>query len=146
MSKSPPRHLDQTVAKWAVANDDHVLKGPEAALLTVLDSKEFSILDYDIVMRRARQAQAQTIRLLIGQLGHAIGRVLNAIWATLSDQKRGIRASRYQDGLIRSLPDHLLRDIGIEPPIRLQTRTNQFQSPLEFQTWLAYNQTFWRNW
>ena len=144
MSKSPPRHLDQTVAKWTVANDDHVLKGPEAALLTVLDSKEFSILDYDIVMRRARQAQAQTIRLLIHQLGHAVGRVLNAIWATLSDQKRGIRASRYQDGLIRSLPDHLLRDIGIEPPIRLQTRTNQFQSPLEFQTWLAYNQTFWR--
>ena len=144
MSKSPPRYLDQTVAKWAVANDDHVLKGPEAALLTVLDSKEFSILDYDIVMRRARKAQAQEIRLLIGQLGHAIGRVLNAIWATLSDQKRGIRASRYQDGLIRSLPDHLLRDIGIEPPIRLQTRTSQFQSPLEFQTWLAYNQTFWR--
>jgi|TARA_B110000263_G_C14910704_1_gene330252 hypothetical protein len=144
MSKSPPRYLDQTVAKWAVANDDHVLKGPEAALLTVLDSKEFSILDYDIVMRRARKAQAQEIRLLIGQLGHAIGRVLNAIWATLSGQKRGIRASRYQDGLIRSLPDHLLRDIGIEPPIRLQTRTNQFQSPLEFQTWLAYNQTFWR--
>ena len=144
MSKSPPRYLDQTVAKWAVANDDHVLKGPEAALLTVLDSKEFSFLDYDIVMRRARKAQAQEIRLLIGQLGHAIGRVLNAIWATLSDQKRGIRASRYQDGLIRSLPDHLLRDIGIEPPIRLQTRTNQFQSPLEFQTWLAYNQTFWR--
>ena len=144
MSKSPPRYLDQTVAKWAVANDDHVLKGPESALLTVLDSKEFSILDYDIVMRRARKAQAQEIRLLIGQLGHAIGRVLNAIWATLSDQKRGIRASRYQDGLIRSLPDHLLRDIGIEPPIRLQTRTNQFQSPLEFQTWLAYNQTFWR--
>ena len=144
MSKSPPRHLDQTVAKWTVANDDHVLKGPQAALLTVLDSKEFSILDYDIVMRRARKAQAQEIRLLIGQLGHAIGRVLNAIWATLSDQKRGIRASRYQDGLIRSLPDHLLRDIGIEPPIRLQTRTNQFQSPLEFQTWLAYNQTFWR--
>ena len=144
MSKSPPRYLDQTVAKWAVANDDHVLKGPEAALLTVLDSKEFSILDYDIVMRRARKAQAQEIRLLIGQLGHAIGRVLNAIWATLSDQIRGIRASRYQDGLIRSLPDHLLRDIGIEPPIRLQTRTNQFQSPLEFQTWLAYNQTFWR--
>jgi len=144
MSKSPPRYLDQTVAKWAVANDDHVLKGPEAALLTVLDSKEFSILDYDIFMRRARKAQAQEIRLLIGQLGHAIGRVLNAIWATLSGQKRGIRASRYQDGLIRSLPDHLLRDIGIEPPIRLQTRTNQFQSPLEFQTWLAYNQTFWR--
>ena len=144
MSKSPPRYLDQTVAKWAVANDDHVLKGPEAALLTVLDSKEFSILDYDIVMRRARKAQAQEIRLLIGQLGHAIGRVLNAIWATLSGQKRGIRASRYQDGLIRSLPDHLLRDIGIEPPIRLQTRTSQFQSPLEFQTWLAYNQTFWR--
>ena len=144
MTKSPPRYLDQTVAKWAVANDDHVLKGPEAALLTVLDSKEFSILDYDIVMRRARKAQAQEIRLLIGQLGHAIGRVLNAIWATLSGQKRGIRASRYQDGLIRSLPDHLLRDIGIEPPIRLQTRTNQFQSPLEFQTWLAYNQTFWR--
>ena len=144
MSKSPPRYLDQTVAKWAVANDDHVLKGPEAALLTVLDSKEFSILDYDIVMRRARKAQAQEIRLLIGQLGHAIGRVLNAIWATLSGQKRGIRASRYQDGLIRSLPDHLLRDIGIEPPIRLQTRTNQFQSPLEFQTCLAYNQTIWR--
>ena len=118
MSKSPPRYLDQTVAKWAVANDDHVLKGPQAALLTVLDSKEFSILDYDIVMRRARKAQAQEIRLLIGQLGHAIGRVLNAIWATLSGQKRGIRASRYQDGLIRSLPDHLLRDIGIEPPIR----------------------------
>ena len=144
MSKSPPRYLDQTVAKWAVANDDHVLKGPEAALLTVLDSKEFSILDYDIVMRRARQAQAQTIRLLIHQLGHAVGRVLNAIWATLSDQKRGIRASRYQDGLIRSLPDHLLRDIGIEPPSRFQTPVSQFQSPLEFQTWLAYNQTFWR--
>ena len=144
MSKSPPRHLDQTVAKWTVANDDHVLKGPEAALLTVLDSKEFSILDYDIVMRRARKAQAQEIRLLIGQLGHAIGRVLNAIWATLSGQKRGIRASRYQDGLIRSLPNHLLRDIGIEPPSRFQTPASQFQSPLEFQTWLAYNQTFWR--
>ena len=144
MSKSPPRYLDQTVAKWAVANDDHVLKGPEAALLTVLDSKEFSILDYDIVMRRARKAQAQEIRLLIGQLGHAIGRVLNAIWATLSGQKRGIRASRYQDGLIRSLPDHLLRDIGIEPPSRFQAPVSQFQSPLEFQTCLAYNQTIWR--
>jgi len=71
MSKSPPRYLDQTVAKWTVANDDHVLKGPEAALLTVLDSKEFSILNYDIAMRRGRQAQAQTIRLLVGQLGRA---------------------------------------------------------------------------
>ena len=144
MSKSPPQYLDQTVAKWTDANDDHVLKGPEAALLTVLDSKEFSILDYDIVMRRARQAQAQEIRLLIGQLGRAIGRVLNALWVNPFDKYRGMRAQRHQSELIRSLPDHLLRDIGIEPPSRFQTQTSQFQSPLEFQTWLAYNQTFWR--
>ena len=144
MSKSPPRHLDQTVAKWTVANDDHVLKGPQAALLTVLDSKEFSILDYHIVMRRARQAQAQEIRLLIGQLGRAIGRVLNALWVNPFDKYRGMRAQRHQSELIRSLPDHLLRDIGIEPPSRFQTQTSQFQSPLEIQTWLAYNQTFWR--
>ena len=137
MSKSPPQYLDQTVAKWTDANDDHVLKGPEAALLTVLDSKEFSILDYDIVMRRARQAQAQEIRLLIGQLGRAIGRVLNALWVNPFNKYRGMRAQRHQSELIRSLPDHLLRDIGIEPP-------SQFQSPLEIQTWLAYNQTFWR--
>ena len=144
MSKSPPRHLDQTVAKWTVANDDHVLKGPQAALLTVLDSKEFSILDYDIVMRRARQAQAQTIRLLIGQLGRAIGRVVNALWVTPFNKNREMRALRHQSELIRSLPDRLLRDIGIEPPSRFQRQTSQFQSPLEFQTWLAYNQTFWR--
>jgi uncharacterized protein YjiS (DUF1127 family) len=144
MSKSPPRYLDQTVAKWTVANDDHILKGPEAALLTVLDSKEFSILDYHIVMRRARQAQAQEIRLLIGQLGRAIGRVLNALWVNPFDKYRGMRAQRHQSELIRSLPDHLLRDIGIEPPSRFQTQTSQFQSPLEIQTWLAYNQTFWR--
>jgi len=144
MSKSPPRHLDQTVAKWTVANDDHVLKGPQAALLTVLDSKEFSILDYHIVMRRARQAQAQEIRLLIGQLGRAIGRVLNALWVNPFDKYRGMRAQRHQSELIRSLPDHLLRDIGIEPPSRFQTQTSQFQSPLEIQPWLAYNQTFWR--
>ena len=144
MSKSPPRYLDQTVAKWAVANDDHVLKGPEAPLLTVLDSKEFSILDYDIVMRRARQAQAQTIRLLIHQLGRAVGRILNALWVNPFNKNRGMRAHRYQNELIRSLPDHLLRDIGIEPPSRFQTPVSQFQSPLEFQTWLAYNQTFWR--
>ena len=137
MSTSPPRHLDQTVAKWTVANDDHVLKGPQAALLPVLDSKEFSILDYDIVMRRARQAQAQTIRLLLGQLGRAIGRVVNALWVNPFNKKREMRALRHQSELIRSLPDRLLRDIGIEPPSR-------FQSPLEFQTWLAYNQTFWR--
>ena len=137
MSKSPPQYLDQTVAKWTDANDDHVLKGPEAALLTVLDSKEFSILDYHIVMRRARQAQAQEIRLLIGQLGRDIGRVLNALWVNPFDKYRGMRAQRHQSELIRSLPDHLLRDIGIEPP-------SQFQSPLEIQTWLAYNQTFWR--
>ena len=137
MSKSPPQYLDQTVAKWTDANDDHVLKGPEAALLTVLDSKEFRFLDYDIVMRRARQAQAQEIRLLIGQLGRAIGRVLNALWVNPFNKYRGMRAQRHQSELIRSLPDHLLRDIGIEPPSR-------FQSPLEIQTWLAYNQTFWR--
>ena len=144
MSKSPPQYLDQTVAKWTDANDDHVLKGPEAALLTVLDSKEFSILDYDIVMRRARQAQAQEIRLLIDQLVRAIGRVLNALWVNPFNKYRGMRAQRHQSELIRSLPDHLLRDIGIEPPSRFQTQTSQFQSPLEIQTWLAYNQTFWR--
>ena len=144
MSKSPPRHLDQTVAKWTVANNDHVLKGPQAALLTVLDSKEFSILDYDIVMRRARQAQAQPIRLLIGQLGRAIGRVVNALWVNPFNKNREMRALRHQSELIRSLPDRLLRDIGIEPPSRFQRQTSQFQSPLEFQTWLAYNQTFWR--
>ena len=144
MSKSPPRHLGQTVAKWTVANDDQVLKGPQAALLTVLDSKEFSILDYDIVMRRARQAQAQTIRLLIGQLGRAIGRVVNALWVNPFNKNREMRALRHQSELIRSLPDRLLRDIGIEPPSRFQRQTSQFQSPLELQTWLAYNQTFWR--
>jgi uncharacterized protein YjiS (DUF1127 family) len=137
MSKSPPRHLDQTVAKWTLAHNDHVLKGPEAALLTVLDSKEFSILDYDIVMRRGRQAQAQAMRQFICQLGRAAGHVLNALWVNPVNKYRVIRAHRHQGELIRSLPDHLLRDIGIEPPSR-------FQSPLEFQTWLAYNQTFWR--
>ena len=144
MSKSPPQYLDQTLAKWTDANDDHVLKGPEAALLTVLDSKEFSILDYHIVMRRARQAQAQEIRLLIGQLGRAIGRVVNALWVNPFNKNREMRALRHQSELIRSLPDRLLRDIGIEPPSRFQRQTSQFQSPLEFQTWLAYNQTFWR--
>ena len=143
MSKSPPQYLDQTVAKWTAANDEHVLKGPESALLTVLDSKEF-ILDYDIVMRRAHQAQAQAIRLLVGQLGRAVSRVIKALWANLVDKHRGTRAYRQRDQLIRSLPSHLLRDIGIEPPSRFQTHSSQFQSPQGFQTWLAYHQTFWR--
>ena len=143
MSKSPPRFLDQTVAKWTAANDEHVLKGPESALLTVLDSKEF-ILDYDIVMRRAHQAQAQAIRLLVGQLGRAVSRVIKALWANLVDKHRGTRAYRQRDQLIRSLPSHLLRDIGIEPPSRFQTHSSQFQSPQGFQTWVAYHQTFWR--
>jgi hypothetical protein len=136
MSKSPPRFLDQTVAKWTAANDEHVLKGPESALLTVLDSKEF-ILDYDIVMRRAHQPQAQAIGLFVGQLGRAVSRVINALWANPVDKHRRTRAYRQRDQLIRSLPSHLLRDIGIEPP-------SQFQSPQGFQTWLAYHQTFWR--
>ena len=144
MSKSPPRFLDQTVAKWTAANDEHVLKGPESALLTVLDSKEFSILDYDIVMRRAHRAQAQAIRLFVGQLGRAVSRVIKALWANLVDKHRGTRAYRQRDQLIRSLPSHLLRDIGIEPPSRFQTHSSQFQSPQGFQTWLAYHQTFWR--
>ena len=143
MSKSPPQYLDQTVAKWTAANDEHVLKGPESALLTVLDSKEF-ILDYDIVMRRAHQAQAQAIRLLVGQLGRAVSRVIKALWANLVDKHRGTRAYRQRDQLIRSLPSHLLRDIGIEPPSRFQTHSSQFQSPQGFQTWVAYHQTFWR--
>ena len=143
MSKSPPQYLDQTVAKWTAANDEHVLKGPESALLTVLDSKEF-ILDYDIVMRRAHQAQAQAIRLLVGQLGRAVSRVINALWANPVDKHRRTRAYRQRDQLIRSLPSHLLRDIGIEPPSRFQTHSSQFQSPQGFQTWLAYHQTFWR--
>ena len=144
MSKSPPRYLDQTVAKWTAANDEHVLKGHESALLTVLDSKEFSFLDYDIVMRRAHQAQAQAIRLLVGQLGRAVSRVINALWANPVDKHRRTRAHRQRDQLIRSLPSHLLRDIGIEPPSRFQTHSSQFQSPQGFQTWLAYHQTFWR--
>ncbi len=89
MSKSPPRHLDQTVAKWTLANDDHVLKGPEA------------------------------------------------LWVAPVGKYRDTHARSYQAELIRSLPDHLLRDIGIEPPSR-------FQSPLEIQTRLAYNQTSWQ--
>ncbi len=137
MSKSPPRHLDQTVAKWTLANDDHVLKGPEAALLTVLDSKEFSILDYDIVVRRGRQAQAQAMRRFICQLGRIVGRVFTALWVAPVGKYRDTHARSYQAELIRSLPDHLLRDIGIEPPSR-------FQSPLEIQTRLAYNQTSWQ--
>ena len=144
MSKSPPQSLDQTVAKWTAANDEHVLKGPESALLTVLDSKEFSFLDYDIVMRRAHQAQAQAIGLFVGQLGRAVSRVIKALWANLVDKHRGTRAYRQRDQLIRSLPSHLLRDIGIEPPSRFQTHSSQFQSPQGFQTWLAYHQTFWR--
>jgi len=144
MSKSPPQYLDQTVAKWTAANDEHVLKGPESALLTVLDSKEFSILDYDIVMRRAQRARAQTIRLFVGQLGRAMSRVINALWANPVDKHRRTRAYRQRDQLIRSLPSHLLRDIGIEPPSRFQTHSSQFQSPQGFQTWLAYHQTFWR--
>ena len=143
MSKSPPQYLDQTVAKWTAANDEHVLKGPESALLTVLDSKEF-ILDYDIVMRRAHQAQAQAIGLFVGQLGRAVSRVINALWANPVDKHRRTRAYRQRDQLIRSLPSHLLRDIGIEPPSRFQTHSSQFQSPQGFQTWLAYHQTFWR--
>mgnify|MGYP000324264757 FL=1 len=143
MSKSPPRFLDQTVAKWTAANDEHVLKGPESALLTVLDSKEF-ILDYDIVMRRAHQAQAQAIGLFVGQLGRAMSRVINALWANPVDKHRRTRAYRQRDQLIRSLPSHLLRDIGIEPPSRFQTHSSQFQSPQGFQTWVAYHQTFWR--
>ena len=144
MSKSPPRFLDQTVAKWTAANDEHVLKGPESALLTVLDSKEFSFLDYDIVMRRAHQAQAQAIGLFVGQLGRAVSRVIKALWANPVDKHRRTRAYRQRDQLIRSLPSHLLRDIGIEPPSRFQTHSSQFQSPQGFQTWLAYHQTFWR--
>ena len=143
MSKSPPQYLDQTVAKWTAANDEHVLKGPESALLTVLDSKEF-ILDYGIVMRRAQRARAQTIRLFVGQLGRAMSRVINALWANPVDKHRRTRAYRQRDQLIRSLPSHLLRDIGIEPPSRFQTHSSQFQSPQGFQTWLAYHQTFWR--
>ena len=143
MSKSPPQYLDQTVAKWTAANDEHVLKGPESALLTVLDSKEF-ILDYDIVMRRAHQAQAQAIGLFVGQLGRAVSRVINALWANPVDKHRRTRAYRQRDQLIRSLPSHLLRDIGIEPPSRFQTHSSQFQSPQGFQTWVAYHQTFWR--
>ena len=143
MSKSPPQYLDQTVAKWTAANDEHVLKGPESALLTVLDSKEF-ILDYDIVMRRAHQAQAQAIGLFVGQLGRAMSRVINALWANPVDKHRRTRAYRQRDQLIRSLPSHLLRDIGIEPPSRFQTHSSQFQSPQGFQTWVAYHQTFWR--
>ena len=82
MTKLPPNYLDETIARWTTANDEHVLKEPESVPLTLLDSKEFRILDHDVAVSNARRAQAQAIRMLLGQLGRAIGRMIKSINAT----------------------------------------------------------------
>ena len=139
MTKLPPNYLDETIARWTTANDEHVLKGPESVPLTLLDSKEFRILDHDVAVSNARRAQAQAICMLLGQLGRAIGRMIKSINAT----RRETRTNYQLDQLTQSLPKHLLIDIGLEPTSRLRTHSNRFESPVEFQTWLATNQIFW---
>ena len=140
MTKLPPNYIDETVARWTTANNEHVLKEPESVPLTLLDSKEFRILDHDIAVRNARQAQARTIGMLLSQLGRAIGRTLKSINAA----HREIRTNYQLDQLTRSLPRHLLIDIGLEPTSRLRTHSSRFESPRELQTWIARNQIFWR--
>ena len=140
MTKLPPNYVDETIARWTTANDEHVLKEPESVPLTLLDSKEFRILDYDVAVSNARRAQAQAIYMLLGQLGRAIGRMIKSINAT----RRETRTNYQLDQLTQSLPKHLLIDIGLEPTSRLRTHSNRFESPGEFQTWLARNQIFWR--
>ena len=139
MTKLPPNYLDETIARWTTANDEHVLKEPESVPLTLLDSKEFRILDHDVAVSNARRAQAQAICMLLGQLGRAIGRMIKSINAT----RRETRTNYQLDQLTQSLPKHLLIDIGLEPTSRLRTHSNRFESPGEFQTWLATNQIFW---
>ena len=139
MTKLPPNYLDETIARWTTANDEHVLKEPESVPLTLLDSKEFRILDHDVAVSNARRAQAQAICMLLGQLGRAIGRMVKSINAT----RRETRTNYQLDQLTQSLPKHLLIDIGLEPTSRLRTHSNRFESPGEFQTWLATNQIFW---
>ena len=140
MTKLPPNYIDETVARWTTANDEHVLKEPESVPLTLLDSKEFRILDHDIAVRNARQAQARAIGMLLSQLGRAIGRMLKSINAA----RREIRTNYQLDQLTRSLPRHLLIDIGLEPTSRPRTHSSRFESPRELQTWIARNQIFWR--
>ena len=140
MTKLPPNYLDETIARWTTANDEHFLKEPESVPLTLLDSKEFRILDHDVAVSNARRAQAQAICMLLGQLGRAIGRMIKSINAT----RRETRTNYQLDQLTQSLPKHLLIDIGLEPTSRLRTHSNRFESPGEFQTWLARNQIFWR--
>ena len=140
MTKLPPNYIDETVAQWTTANNEHVLKEPESVPLTLLDSKEFRILDHDIAVRNARQAQARAIGMLLSQLGRAIGRMLKSINAA----RRETRTNYQLDQLTRSLPKHLLIDIGLEPTSRLPARSSRFESPRELQTWLATNQIFWR--
>ena len=140
MTKLPPKYIDGAVARWTKANDEHVLKEPELAPLTLLDSKEFRILDHDIAVRNARQAQARAIGMLLRQLGLAIGRMLKSINAA----RRETRTNYQLDQLTRSLPKHLLIDIGLEPTSRLPTHSSRFESPRELQTWLTTNQIFWR--
>ena len=140
MTKLPPNYIDETVARWTTANNEHVLKEPESVPLTLLDSKEFRILDHDIAVRNARQAQARTIGMLLSQLGRAIGRMLKSINST----RREIVTNYQLDQLTRSLPRHLLIDIGLEPTSQLRTHSSRFESPRELQIWLARNQIFWR--
>ena len=140
MTKLPPNYLEETIARWTTANDGHVLKEPESVPLTLLDSKEFRILDHDVAVSNARRAQAQAICMLLGQLGRAIGRMIKSINAS----RRETRTNYQLDQLTQSLPKHLLIDIGLEPTSRLRTHSNRFESPGEFQTWLARNQIFWR--
>ncbi len=140
MTKLPPNYIDETVVRWTTANNEHVLKEPESVPLTLLDSKEFRILDHDIAVRNARQAQARTIGMLLSQLGRAIGRMLKSINA----ERREIRTNYQLDQLTRSLPRHLLIDIGLEPTSRPRTHSSRFESPRELQTWIARNQIFWR--
>ena len=140
MTKLPPNYLDETIARWTTANDEHVLKEPESVPLTLLDSKEFRILDHDVAVSNARRAQAQAICMLLGQLGRAIGRMIKSINAT----RRETRTNYQLDQLTQSLPKHLLIDIGLEATSRLRTHSHRFELPGEFQTWLARNQIFWR--
>ena len=140
MTKLPPNYIDETVVRWTTANNEHVFKEPESVPLTLLDSKEFRILDHDIAVRNARRAQARTIGMLLSQLDRAIGRTLKSINAA----RREIRTNYQLDQLTRSLPRHLLIDIGLEPTSRVPTHSSRFESPRELQTWLTTNQIFWR--
>ena len=122
MTRLPSPYPHQVVADWIAANDDnaHVLSVVRTPRnFTQVDGP--SPLDYDVVARCARKAQAEAIATVARTISKSIGRVALRSLGSLRDHWR----TRQEIQRLSYLAPRVLDDIGISHEIRARARALQ---------------------